>query len=199
MTMNRFEHAAVCGRFQPPHNEHLDFILRATSQCDFLWIGVTQFLVTQLVHTDVAPHRGMVANNPLTYFERSVILSEMLVDAGVSRSRFCCTPFPIECPEQLEDFLPTSIPLLTTICDDWSLAKNNILRASGYEVHVLTERDTKIAEGAAIRRSIAAGESGWIQQVPAATRRAIERFGVRERLLGGWNHATEDNSDSNWY
>jgi len=38
-----FKTGSIHGRFQPFHNEHLDYVLRALDRCDFLWIGITQY------------------------------------------------------------------------------------------------------------------------------------------------------------
>src|SRR5438045_3217769 len=105
-----YEEGCIHGRFQPPHNGHLEYILEAKRRCEFLWIGITSYNIRKLYLMDAAPHRAQRAANPLTYFERVQIITEMLIDAGLARSEFACTPFPIEQPEELPSFLSTTIP-----------------------------------------------------------------------------------------
>jgi nicotinamide mononucleotide adenylyltransferase len=173
----------VCGRFQPPHNGHLEFIGLAKQRCRFLWIGITQYDIRRLGECGEAPHRSEFGSNPLTYFERVSIITGMLLDAGISRGEFSCLPFPLERAGILADFLPISVPVFTSLCDPWSHHKVERLVEAGYHVEVLFERQEKSVEGKIVRRSIASGATEWESMVPEATRAAVYRLGLRERLL----------------
>ncbi len=96
-------------------------------------------------------------DNPLTYFERARLLSAALTHNGVSRDRFEILPFPIENPAELPDFLPTSIPVVTTIYDDWNRAKIESLQSVGYRIENLWTRSDKRIQGREIRRLIRTG------------------------------------------
>ena len=43
MTPLIYEQGSVHGRFQPPHNGHLEYILAAKVQVKFLWIGIARY------------------------------------------------------------------------------------------------------------------------------------------------------------
>ena len=60
----------IHGRFQPFHNEHLDYALAALKEVDFLWIGITQFDVIEFKTGNSSPSRTEKIANPLTYIER---------------------------------------------------------------------------------------------------------------------------------
>jgi nicotinamide-nucleotide adenylyltransferase len=122
-------------------------------------------------------------NNPLTYFERVTIIGEALRDEGVSRSSFSFIPFPIEHPGKLKQFLAPSVQCFTTICEEWNREKIKVLEGQGYTVRVLWEREKKVT-GRGVREQIISGETGWRQQVPNATIRAVERLGLGGRLRG---------------
>jgi len=122
-------------------------------------------------------------HNPLTYFERINIIADVLRDAGVGRDSFGFVPFPIETPNRLPSFMPTSIPCFTTIREEWNREKIEVLRAAGYEVIVLWEKPEKTITGGAIREDIVAGGSKWRDIVPPATATAVERLKLRERLI----------------
>jgi len=157
-------------------------LLAAKSKCGFLWVGITQFNVRSLGKSPADPHREDPANNPLTFFERLELISEALLDEGVKRGEFGVIPFPIETPDLLPDFLPTSIPILTTICEQWNLYKIERLEEKGYRVVVLWERKEKQFNGIQVRNLIREGDPRWRELVPPATVRAVERYHVRERL-----------------
>lgn len=177
-----YREVAVHGRFQPPHNGHLEYILAAKRWCEFLWIGITSYDIRRLHFMDVAPHRIDQTANPLTYFERVQIITEMLLDAGIPRSEFACTPFPIEEPEALPAFLSNTIPCLTTVYDEWGRQKMLRLEHQGYKNIVLYERTIKAIEGRVIRENIRLRGSDWEKMVPPSTVRAVHRLKLAERL-----------------
>src|SRR5438093_9435425 len=92
-----FEEASAHGRFQPLHNEHLEYLVKAKECCDFLWIGIT--LPDIHVHSNpLGRERERPISNPLTYFERTKIIRSALLEAGIALDSFECVPFPIEMP-----------------------------------------------------------------------------------------------------
>jgi nicotinamide mononucleotide adenylyltransferase len=173
---------SVHGRFQPLHNEHLEYLLAAKQRSDYLWIGITKYDITGFDSNPLGRPRERPENNPLTFFERITIISGALVDAGVDRRTFGFVPFPIETPNRLTSFMPLSIPCLTTVCETWNKEKIEVLKAVGYEVIVLYEK-TKGVSGSEIRKDIASGGVAWKESVPKATQEGVERFKLRERLI----------------
>jgi nicotinamide mononucleotide adenylyltransferase len=179
------DQAFVCGRFQPPHNEHLEYLLEAKKRCRFLWIGIVRPDVHDMPESPDAVHRQAFHANPLTYFERVQILVRAMVDEGVAQNAFACTPFPLDGPqERLGDFMSREIPCFTTICEQWNEKKREKLVQAGYRVEVLFKRDpaTKV-EGQHIREAIVRQDSSWEALVPPATKDAVYRLGLRERLI----------------
>jgi len=174
---------SVHGRFQPFHRDHLEYVLAAKQRCDFLWVGITKYDITPSEASPLARERERPDHNPLTYFERINIIAQVLVDAGVPRESFAFVPFPIETPNRLAGFMPTSIPCFTTICEEWNREKIQVLQAYGYQVIVLWERPKKLITGGVIREDIVQGGSEWKQMVPPATARAVQSLNLRERLI----------------
>jgi|SRR5581483_1626913 len=186
MELSRFPRVAEAsahGRFQPFHNDHMEYVLAAHSLCDFLWIGITKYDVTAADLNPLGALRERPENNPLTFFERARIIRESLIDAGVPAGSFGFVPFPIETPQRLHSFMATSVPCYTTICEQWNRDKIDVLEAQRYEVRVLWERAAKKISGAAVRNDIIMGGSAWRAMVPAATARAVEELDLRNRLL----------------
>jgi hypothetical protein len=83
---------------------------------------------------------------------------------------------------KLSRFLPTSIPILTTICEDWNREKISLLQSLNYAVHVLWEREPKVVSGSEIREWILSTDERWRGKVPRASARAIERLQIADRL-----------------
>ena len=168
------------GRFQPFHNEHLEYVTAAHRSCRFLWIGITKYDLDAEI-SPLGRDREKPESNPLTYFERISIIAEALIDAGIDRRTFAFIPFPIEHSQKLKQFLATSVTCFTTICESWNQEKIRVLKNEGYTVRVLWEREKKVT-GQQIRDQIAKGDADWKQKVPLATARAIERLNIAERL-----------------
>jgi cytidyltransferase-like protein len=164
---------SVHGRFQPFHKGHLEYFLAAFQQCDFVWIGITQFDIRQLNKTEGAEHRSMSSNNPFSYWQRITMITGALNEVGIGSERFGFVPFPIERPETLPDFFDLSIPIFTTVYDEWNEHKISTLEALGGQVIVLWKRDTKEFEGARIRSLISGGDVRWRELVPSFVARFI--------------------------
>lgn len=180
--MRKYAFGSAHGRFQPFHNGHLKYLLAAKEQCEFLWVGITQHDIHDLTECPLDPHRQEKLHNPLTFYERHEMISQALLDIGLSRNEFDIIPFPIENPSCLPDFLPINIPVFTTIYDEWNKHKIEVLKQQGYKVIVLWEEDKKNVDGITIRKQILLGNDSWKQSVPKATIEIIEKYNIQERL-----------------
>src|SRR5713101_3960469 len=118
------------GRFQPFHNEHLEYVTAAHRNCKFLWIGITKYDLDAEV-SPLGHEREKPENNPLTYIERISVIADALNDVGIQRNSFAFITFPIEHPHKLKHFLPTSFVCFTTICESWNREKIEVLKAEG--------------------------------------------------------------------
>lgn len=181
--MTKCFEGSVHGRFQPLHNGHLKYIFAAKDRCDFLWIGITQYNVHNLLESPQDPHRQERFHNPFTFFERVEMICKAITDNGLSLNEFDIIPFPIETPTHLTDFLPTSIPIFTTVYDQWNKHKVDVLRETGYQVLVLWEESVKEIDGITIRDLICEGKEAWKNMVPQATIEMIEKYHIRDRLI----------------
>lgn len=180
---NEHDIASAHGRFQPLHNGHMEYLLAAKSRCRFLSIGVTQFIRSQLIDVQGAgEHRAVFSANPLTYYERQLVITRALCDEGLRREDFAITPFPIESPDILNEFLPQEVPVLTTICEPWNKVKIETLRNAGYQVEVLWERESKAVSGQEVRDLIAHRDPRYRNLVPAATAMMVDDLQLWKRL-----------------
>ena len=183
MISTKIKDGSAHGRFQPLHKGHLEYLLASKERCEFLWIGITQYVTKKLIDSTLTDHRYRPEDNPLTFFERTHIITESLLEIGWKRTDFGVIPFPIETPDLLKDFLPTSIPIFTTIYEEWNEKKIVTLEQQGYEVIVLWKRSEKEIEGADVRDKIRHSDRAWKNLVPPATIKAVEQYNLSDRML----------------
>lgn len=175
--------ASAHGRFQPLHLGHVEYLLAAKERCRFLHVGVTQFVRSRPAGGSAsAPHRALPASNPLTFYERRSMVREVLLQCGVPASEFDVIPFPVEDPAVLPEFLPTAVPVLTTIYEEWNREKVAMLRGAGYAVEILWDDRPRVFSGTEIRRLVSAGDPRFETMVPAATARWMRKPEVQRRL-----------------
>ena len=75
----------IHGRFQILHNDHLTYLLAGKQRCHHLVIGITNPDPVHTSEESADPDRGRPDANPLTYYERLVMIRAALVEAGVER------------------------------------------------------------------------------------------------------------------
>lgn len=175
----------IHGRFQVLHNDHLNYLLAGKARCRHLVVGITN-PDPSLTRVDPAdPDRSSPSANPLTYFERYVMVREVLREAGLTLEEFSIVPFPVNLPELYGHYVPLDATFYLTVYDDWGRHKLKLFRDCGLKVEVLWNRSREgkglSAEG--IRRLMARGEP-WDHLVPEATGRLMHRWGIPERLRG---------------
>ncbi|WP_457934409.1 hypothetical protein LOS73_02335 [Pseudoalteromonas sp. SCSIO 43210] len=174
---------SIHGRFQPFHNEHVDYALAALKSCDFLWIGITQYDIEELKKCKDSPNRGVLSSNPLTYLERINIIKDALLDANIDRAKFDFIPFPIDEPEKLYQFVDINTVCFTTIRESWNRAKVERLSQAGYKVEVLWENlEDKEVSSTLIRESLLNGNGLWKKMVQPSTQRHINSLDLAKRL-----------------
>ncbi|WP_294335862.1 adenylyltransferase/cytidyltransferase family protein [uncultured Sphingomonas sp.] len=167
--MERLNSGSVHGRFQPFHNGHLDYVLQAADRADYIHIGLTQ--VFQPLLDKQKTGRDTRDANPLTFFERSRLVAAALEEYGISKTRFNITPFPIETPNLLPQFVPVSVPCFTTLVTSWNDEKVSRLEAVGYHVQTLQVSpldNNRVTSGTEIRQLIRSGDNQWARYVPSS-------------------------------
>ena len=121
--------------------------------------------------------------NPLTYFERQLMVDNALLDAGLKANDFMIVPFPINFPERYRYYVPMDAVFFLTIYDEWGRRKQQYFQSLGLVTHVLWEvpPDKKGISGSDIRACIATDQA-WAHLVPACVPVLIERWNIRDRL-----------------
>lgn len=178
----------IHGRFQPFHLGHLHYFELALAEVDKVIIGITQFDNINLSDCFFSgkKYRSKKNSNPLTYAERVSLITNVLMEKGYDKSRFCFTKFPIDNPELLQWYISKNVVCYTTVLEEWNLNKVNILQRQKYKVKVLikdinTERKMSSSN---IREKICKNDHSWKQMVTPSTVAFLDSIKFKERLLG---------------
>lgn len=171
----------IHGRFQVFHNDHLDYLLKALQHCENLIIGITS--VTGLRGQNIDPHRHLPSHNPFTYFERTEMIRAAITGhPQIDPARISFSPFPIDHPELLPEFIPRSTICHTTVREPWNSEKVELLKSLGYEVSILPTESPKTLSSTRVRELIRQHDDSWKQLVPEAIAAHLEINGLLKRI-----------------
>ncbi len=181
--MKQYKYAVVHGRFQPFHNEHLAYFKWAKVWGNHLFIGITNFDRFSIKKELKNSHRHLPSANPFSYWERSLMIKDALIEAGFNSSEFTLVALPIHTPEKWSEFVPTNLSdsvHLLRIFSDWELEKANRLIDLNYRV--ITEKPAlKILSASVIRMQIAENDYENLQ-VPLAVKHWLRVFDSTKRI-----------------
>lgn len=173
----------IHGRFQILHHDHLKYLLTGMARCDHLIVGIANPDPTLTKEDKADQHRASLAANPLTYYERYLLIRTALVAAGLNLEQFSIVPFPINFPDLLKFYVPLDATFLLTIYDDWGERKLARFTELGLSTEILWRRPLaqKGLTSTEIREKIRAG-APWQELVPPATVPLIQGWDLRSRL-----------------
>jgi cytidyltransferase-like protein len=169
----------VHGRFQPFHNEHLEYVLHARQRCHRLIIGITNADPTWRQIEATSTHRHRPASNPFTYFERVLMIQDTLHAQGLQLQDFVFVPFPIHDLGLSRYYVPADTVHLVRVYSPWEQEKVRRLRDEGFRLEVLDPGKEKTISGSDIRRRIRSSLP-WTHLVPQGTARVVGHILVTE-------------------
>ncbi len=162
----------IHGRFQPFHNEHLEYLRLAAARCEHLIVGITNPERDASLIERTHATRHLPDNNPYTYWERLLIV-EAVLDAECLDGRV--VPFPISEPERLKHYVPSRGTHYLRVFDDWGEEKVRRLQGLGFDVVVLEPGAEKKLSARDVRVCMREG-GPWRDLVPPAVARELTRF-----------------------
>jgi len=176
--------AHVHGRFQPFHDEHLDYVrwAAATHPGDRLLIGITNADAAHTAESEADPERHRPRNNPFSYYERHRMIRETLESADVAaetRLEIDIVPFPINRPELWVAYAPPGAIHYVNVLEAWHEHKIERLREHGRTVR--SKRGTRTISGTGIRAAMADGDV-WADRVPGPVAAYIRERGLEDRV-----------------
>jgi nicotinamide mononucleotide adenylyltransferase len=173
----------VHGRFQLFHLDHLKYVLAAKERCRHLVVGITNPDPTLTKFDAADPHRSSEVDNPLTFYERYLMLREVLLEQGLDYRDFSLVPLPINFPELYHYYVPLDATFFLTIYDEWGERKLALFTSLGLKVDILWRKPAseKGLTATAVRRLMGLGQP-WEHLVPPAVARLVRDLGWLERL-----------------
>ncbi|MFX1316984.1 MAG: nicotinate-nucleotide adenylyltransferase [Promethearchaeota archaeon] len=179
----KYELGVIHGRFQVLHNDHVKYLLAGKKLCNHLIVGITNPDPSLTKRDDSNPHRSTPLANPLTYYERYIMVREVLKEEGLELSEFSIVPFPINIPGFLKYYVPMDAVFFLTIYDDWGRQKKKFFQSLGLKIHVLWEVsiDKKGLSSMDIREFIIKDEP-WEHLVPSSVVKLIKGWDIINRI-----------------
>jgi len=179
------DEGVVNGRFQGLHAGHVSgLILPALARCRFLFIGVNQYNPAEMVapknekHAEATHYRRDA--NPFSLNERRGMIMAAMDHEGVPPSMYHVTPFPIEKPHLISDFVPKEATFFGTIFEDnedgHGNHKFNTLRELGFDVDIFAEgSDSEREVSGSMIRDLMVRKGNWQELLhPGAAKYAWE-------------------------
>jgi len=180
----KYETGVIHGRFQILHNDHLEYILSGKKLCLHLVISITNPDPTTVKEEEADSKRSSPLANPLTYYERYVLVRLALEGAGVKPEEYSVVPLPISTPELYKYYVPVDAVFFLSIYDDWGRRKKKYFESLGLNVHVLREvtPEEKGISAGYIRNCMVENRS-WEKMVPADVVRKLKEWQIPDRLI----------------
>ena len=180
---SKYELGVIHGRFQILHNDHIKYLLAGKQLCNHLVVGITNPDPSLTKDSEVNPHRSIPIANPLTYYERYVMIQAVLLEQNLKSSEFSIVPFPINVPELIKYYVPIDAVFFLTIYDDWGQQKKQILESLGLKIHVLWEitLENKGLSSSDIREAMIQGKP-WEHFLPIKVIKLMKEWEIPLRL-----------------
>ena len=188
MATSEYNTGVIHGRFQVLHNDHMKYLMAGKAMCQHLVVGITNPDPLLSKKEDADTERNDPFANPLTYYERYVLINVALEEAGVRPHEFSVVPFPINFPELYKYYVPMDAMFFLTIYDEWGKQKLSYFQKQGLKTHVLWEvplEEKGISAGDV--RDLMIKERPWEHLVPQRILRLLNEWCIPERLkkMGG--------------
>jgi nicotinamide mononucleotide adenylyltransferase len=183
MTIAEYKTGVIHGRFQVLHNDHVKYLMAGKKLCRHLVVGITNpdpFLTKM---EDADPERNNPLGNPLTYYERYVLVNAVLEAEGLKPHQFSVVPFPVNFPERYEYYVPMDAVFFLTIYDEWGKKKLSYFQEQGLKTHVLREvpKEQKGISASEVR-AFMVKEMPWEHLVPKSVATLMNNWRIPERL-----------------
>lgn len=181
--IKQFDKVMVHGRFQPFHNEHLEFILLGLLHSkEKLIIGVTnpQNEYKKKSLENGAAHRYNEEGNPYSFELRKEMISRTLDTFNVEQSRYEVIPFDIDSGEfelkRIAIEYGESLVHALKIFSNWEREKIEKIRTSGMNVFILKDGDAEVTKkhvSGTLVRELLSSERNWEDFIPLGTKSVL--------------------------
>ena len=178
-----YDMGVIHGRFQVLHNDHIKYLMAGKELCKHIVVGITNPDPSLTRDSDANPHRSTSLANPLTYFERYLMIQAALLEQGLSLSEFSIVPLPINVPELIKYYVPLDAIFFLTIYDEWGQQKKKYFQDLGLKIHVLWEvpLNKKGLSSSDIRETMIKNGK-WEHLLPSSVVNLMDEWNIAQRL-----------------
>jgi len=178
-----YETGVIHGRFQVLHNDHVRYLLAGKALCRHLVVGITNPDPLLTAEDTSDPDRSSSLSNPLTYWERFLLVNAALEENGFSRQQFSVVPLPINHPWAYQYYVPLKAVFFLSMYDDWTRKKLELFKSLNLKIHILRDvpPEEKGLSATEIRQRIVTGQT-WKHMVPAGVYGLLEKWNISDRL-----------------
>ena len=160
--------AIVHGRFQPPHNGHIRYILEALSRTDHLTIGICTPDICTEEYSKQTGYPCTKELNPYTHTQRSEMISITLDNENISKDRYSIVPFPSDYKDVKKLISKDTVFFISHTSTNDS-TKKDFIESLGYNCEIIMQvKNNRNESGQKIRDSIANKDDTWKTLVPKA-------------------------------
>lgn len=184
----KYEMGVIHGRFQILHNDHVRYLLAGKMLCRHLIVGITNPDPLLTVEDSTDPERSSALSNPLTYYERYVLINSVLKEKSIAPDEFSIVPLPINHPGAYQYYVPMDAVFFLSIYDEWTRKKLDLFNSLNLKVHVLrdvSQEDKGISATDVRARMIA--DYPWKHLVPASVSDIVGKWNIPQRLKKIYN------------
>ncbi|SDB49273.1 nicotinamide-nucleotide adenylyltransferase [Desulfonatronum thiosulfatophilum] len=178
-----YDMGVIHGRFQVLHNDHMRYLLAGKELCRHLVVGITNPDPSLTGEVQEDRTRSDALANPLSYFERLLLVRDSLLEVGLTYEEMTIVPLPITQPKLFRHYVPFNAVFLLSIYDDWGRRKLDQFRQLSLETHVLWEvrPEEKGISASDVREAMIDGRE-WEHLVPRPTAVRCRQWDIPGRL-----------------
>ena len=173
----------VHGRFQPPHNGHIRYILSALERAEHVLVGICTPKICTKEESARSGYPCTQELNPFTYEERVGMITVALNEANIPSDRYSLLPFPSDY-KNLDTIIPNDTVFLMSVTGESDEGKIAYIKNLGYGAETIyrieegapRERSGKVREGAKT------GDATWEDMVPKSVARYMREHNMLEKL-----------------
>ena len=165
--MQKVANGIVHGRFQPPHNGHIRYILSALDKAEHLVIGICTPRICTPEEALATGYPCTAELNPFSYSDRKEMITAALSELGVPREKYSFVDFPSDYTG-IGNIVSKDTVFLMSMSGESDMKKREYLETLGFTVDtvIAVPEDESIEKGSLVRAGLTAGTHSWEPLVP---------------------------------
>jgi nicotinamide mononucleotide adenylyltransferase len=179
----KYDVGVIHGRFQVFHNDHLNYLLSGKQLCRHMVVGITNPDPSLVRRETADPNRSRLTTNPLTYYERYILIHSAMKENNISLREISVVPLPINRPELYKYYVPLDAVFFLSIYDDWGKRKLSYFESMGLKTHIIRNVSLKDKGISASEiRNFMVNNQPWEHLLPKSVAKLMKQWKIPERI-----------------